>query len=173
MMLRSMASRFWSDRLIWTTSRYVRKRALIVLCLGFTRTGTPRKIPVISNLIIHLVQRVFNKSVSHPIWLAGSTYRSPGFATSTRSSYKQMDTVCGVWPSGMESIYTVSIRRLGYTLNLIAQIVPGVSCKRHTCLSANRQRLWINDMELSDSHCWRGHLVGSMIRPRSTPTMVV
>src|SRR5690242_16617149 len=32
-----------------------------------------------------------------------SLYRSPGLAISTRSSFITRDTVCGVWPSGMES----------------------------------------------------------------------
>ena len=55
----------------WTTSRNVLKRFLIVLVLGFTRTGTLLKIPVMMSL-------------------------SPGLATSTSSSYTLNETVWGV-----------------------------------------------------------------------------
>jgi hypothetical protein len=71
-----------------TTSKYVLNKFLIVLCRGFTQTGTFLNIPV-------------------------TIKRSPGFDTSTSSSYTLSDTVCGVCPSG---------------------IAPGVSCSRMTCL---------------------------------------
>mmetsp|Transcript_12858 Transcript_12858/g.24431 ORF Transcript_12858/g.24431 Transcript_12858/m.24431 type:complete len:207 (-) Transcript_12858:814-1434(-) len=72
--------------------------------------------------------------------------RSPGLATSTRSSNTQRFTVCGVSPSGISS---------------------GVSCILSCWRLANWQRLCSKLMEKPCAHCGLGHLLGSRMRPRS------